>query len=256
MNNFFLYLQTKEFRKNLLIAIGSVLGFVLIVIFILNLYTRHGQSMPVPTLRGLNVNNAIELLEARGLGYEIDSVYQIDRPPGTVIEQDPDPNTSVKSNRTIYLTIITSQAPNIAFPDIVDRTFVEAVATLRYAGLKLGDTLYTSDIARDRVLEARFGDQPVRKGEDIPKGSRINLILGDGNGTVEVDIPDLTGLSLSNAIFTLKGASLSLGSVTYEGIGRDTANAYIIRQMPAPSDSLTKVNIGSRINVVLSAQKR
>jgi len=256
MNKFFLYLRTDVFRKNLIIAIGSILAFVLIIIFVLNIYTRHGQSLPVPKLKGLTVEKAVELLESQGLTYQIDSVYQVNRPPGSVIEQDPDPNTNVKANRTIYLTVITSQAPNVSFPDILEKTFLEAQAVLNSYGLKVGDTIYTSDIARDRVLEAKFGGQPLRKGEQIPKGSRINLVLGDGNGTSEVDIPDLTGLSLSDAVFALRGALLSLGNVTYEGAVRDTANAYIIRQMPAPSDTLTKVSIGSRINVVLSNQKK
>lgn len=256
MNKFFLYLKTDTFRKNLIIAIGSILAFVLIIIFVLNIYTRHGQSLPVPKLKGLTVEKAVELLESQGLTYQIDSVYQVNRPPGTVIEQDPDPNTNVKANRTIYLTVITSQAPNVNFPEIVEKTFLEAQAILNNSGLKVGDTIYTSDIARDRVLEAKFGGQVLKRGEEIPKGSRINLVLGDGKGTSEVDIPDITGLSLSDAVFALRGALLSLGNVTYEGTVRDTANAYIIRQMPALSDTLTKVSIGSRINVVLSNQKK
>jgi beta-lactam-binding protein with PASTA domain len=255
MNKFFLYLRTATFRKNLLIAIGSILAFVLIIIFILNFYTRHGQSLPVPQLRGLPVEKAIALLESQGLGYQIDSVYQIDKPPGTVIEQDPDPNTNVKANRTIYLTIITSQAPNVEFPDIIEKTFLEVKAVLNSFGLKVGDTVYRSDIARDRVLEARFGGQSLRKGEQIPKGSKIDLLLGDGNGSSQVDIPDLTGLKLNDAISRLNAASLKLGNVSFEGVVRDTANAYIIRQIPSLSDSLTTVNVGSRIDVILSNQR-
>jgi beta-lactam-binding protein with PASTA domain len=255
MNKFFLYLRTESFRKNLIIAIGSILAFLLIIIFILNFYTRHGQNLPVPALKGIKVEKAIELIESQGLTYQIDSVYQ-DKPPGTVIEQDPDPNTNVKANRTIYLTVISSQAPNIAFPDIVEKTFLEAQAILNNNSLKVGDTIYTSDIARDRVLEAKFGGQVLKEGEEIPKGSRINLVLGDGKGSSEVDIPDLIGLSLSDARFALRGASLSLGNVTYEGVIKDTANAYIIRQTPAISDTLTKVSIDSRINVVLSNHKK
>jgi beta-lactam-binding protein with PASTA domain len=211
----------------------------------------------VPELKGMKIENAIELLESKGLDYQIDSVFQIDIAPGTVVQQDPEPNTNVKTNRTIYLTIITTQTPTVSLPDIVDKTFLEVQAILNGASLKVGDTIYRSDIARDRVLDVLFAGQSIRTGEAIPKGSRINLVLGDGKGSYEVDLPDLTGLTLSEATFVLKnGASLNLGTVEYQGIIRDSANAVIIRQIPSLSDSITKVTIGSTIDVILSDEKR
>ncbi|TZF83684.1 PASTA domain-containing protein [Pedobacter sp. BS3] len=252
MSKLFLYLKTKTFRNNLLVAIGSVIGFVLIVFFCLRFYTRHGEGLPVPKLKGLSVENAIQLLESQGFKYQIDSVFQMDKAPGLVVEQDPDPNTNVKNNRTIYLTIITRQAPNVGFPDIQNITFLEAQAILSNYGLKIGDTTYISDIARDRVLAAKFGGEPVEKGQMLPKGSKVDLVLGDGKGASEVDLPDLKGLTLSEAIFSLKGASLSLGTVMYEGAITDSLNAHIIRQYPALSDSLSKVAIGTKVDVVVS----
>lgn len=252
MNKFFAYLRTDTFRKNLLIAIGSITLFVLLIFFSLRFYTRHGESVSVPKLKGLSVENAIELIEAEGLKYQVDSVYQMDKQPGLVVEQDPDPNTSVKLNRTIYLTVITRNAPNVGFPDILTMTFLEARAMLNSYGLKLGDTTYISDIARDRVLEVSFGGQIIKKGQQIPKGSKIDLVLGDGRGASEVDLPDLTGLTLGEAKFSLKGSSLQLGTVTYEGVITDSSNVKIIRQFPALSDSLTKVSIGTPIDVTLS----
>lgn len=251
MNKFFLYLKTETFRKNLIIAVSSILAFLLAIFFILRIYTRHGESLAVPSLKGMTVEKAVALLESQGLDYQIDSVYQVDKPPGTVIEQDPDPNTNVKTNRTIYLTVITSMAPNVNLPDIVEKTFLEVQVILSNYGLKVGDTIYRPDIARDRVLEATFAGQNIRKGELIPKGSKINLVLGDGQGSAEVDIPNLTGLTLSEAQFVLPRASLSLGNISLQGIVKDSANAVIIRQIPAPTDTLTKVSIGSKIDVVI-----
>lgn len=252
MSKFFTYLRTKTFRKNILIAIFSVLAFLIFIFYSLSLYTRHGEGQPVPNLKGLNVEEAIQLLESKGLRYQIDSVYLNDKKPGEVVEQDPDPNTNVKQNRTIYLTIITRQAPNIKFPDIDGKTFLEARAILNNYGLKVGDTTYTSDVARDVVLKVTFGGQAIGVNQQLPKGSRIDLVLGDGMGASEVDLPDLTGLNLNEARLSLLGASLSLGNITYEGSITDTLGARVIRQLPAVSDSLSKVSIGTRIDVVLS----
>jgi beta-lactam-binding protein with PASTA domain len=250
MSKFIDYLRTKTFRKNLIIAAGSILFFLIIIFYSLGFYTHHGEGLPVPKLKGLSIEKAIELLEEKGLRYQInDSIYLIDQPPGMVVEQDPDPNTNVKSNRTIYL-IITRDAPNIKFPDIQGRTFLEVRSILNNYQLKVGDTTYRSDVAKDVILEALFGGNIITKGQSIPKGSSINLVLGDGLGASEVDIPNLLGLDLSEARMALLGSSLTLGTVSLEGV-RDTANARVIKQFPAISDTLNKVSIGTPIDVVL-----
>ncbi|WP_026898289.1 PASTA domain-containing protein [Daejeonella oryzae] len=252
MSKFYNYLRTKNFRNNFIIAIVSIVVFLAIIFYSLNLYTRHGEGLPVPKLKGLSVEEAIQLLESKGLRYQIDSVYLNDKKPGEVVEQDPDANTNVKQNRTIYLTIITRQAPNINFPDIDGKTFLEARAILNNYGLKLGDTTYTSDVARDVVLQISFGGQSISTNQQVPKGSRISLVLGDGMGASEVDLPNLLGLNLNEARLSLLGSSLNLGSITYEGILTDTLNARITKQFPALSDSLSKVSIGTQVDVVLS----
>lgn len=250
MSKFIDYLRTKTFRKNVLIAIGSILAFLIFIFYSLGFYTHHGEGMPVPKLKGLTIEKAIELLESQGLRYQInDSIYLIDKEPGLVVEQDPDPNTNVKANRTIYL-IITRDAPNIKFPDIAGKTFLEVRSILNNYQLKVGDTSYISDVARDVILSTSFGGNSISKGQQIPKGSRIDLVLGDGMGASEVDIPNLLGLNLNEARMSLLGSSLLLGQVSYEGTA-DTLNAKVIKQFPAISDSLNKVSIGTPIDVVL-----
>ena len=255
MSKFFKYLATPEFRKQLIIAIVSVLVLVMVLFVSLRYYTRHGEGKPVPNLKGLSVENAVQLLESEGFRYQIDSVFIMDKKAGLVLEQDPDPNTNVKYNRMIYLTIVSSQTPDVNFPDIENKTLVEAQAMLSNYGLKIGDTTYQADIARDAILGFSFAGQAISIGQKIPKGSRIDLILGDGFGASEVDLPDLIGLTLSEAMFSIKGASLTLGSTTYDGVVRDSANAKIIMQTPSfIPDSLNKISIGTRINLVLSNQ--
>jgi beta-lactam-binding protein with PASTA domain len=255
MNNFFKYLVSTDFRKQLIIAITVIIIIITSLYLSLRFYTRHGEGKPVPNLKGLSIENAVQLLESEGFRYQIDSIFILDKKPGLVLEQDPDPNTNVKINRMIYLTIVSSQTPDVNFPDIENKTLVEAQAMLENYGLKLGDTTYKPDIARDAILEFYYAGQPVRIGQKIPKGSRINLVLGDGYGASEVELPDLKGLTLGEAMFSIKGSSLTLGTVTYEGVIRDSVNAVIILQTPTIlPDSVSKVSIGTRINLVLSNQ--
>lgn len=252
MSKFIAYLKTKSFRTNIIAALLTVVGLLLVAFFSLRYYTKHGQGLNVPLVKGLSFEQAVRKLEDAGLKYEVDSVFIMDQPAGIVIDQDPDPNTFVKDNRTIYLTINAGKIPNTKFPDIAFKTLREAQAVIESSRLKLGDTTYKPDVSRDVVLEATFGGQPIQPGDIIPVGSRINLVLGDGRGNEDVDIPQLTGLTVDEAKFSLKGSNLSLGNIFYEGNITDSANAVIIKQDPMPVDSLTKVAIGTKINITLS----
>lgn len=252
MSSFFAYIKSKSFLVNLLLAALTVLFVVLAIIFSLNYYTRHGSGIPVPKLIDMQISRASALLDEQGFQYKIDSIYLPDREPGTVVQQDPDPTTNVKENRTIYLTIITKLAPNISLPDLENITFREATSTISNAGLKLGDTTYRSDIARNRVLEIRFAGETIKAGAKLPKGSRIDLVLGDGKGASEVDIPDLTNQELDAAKFVISQSGLTLGTVTYEGTITDSTKVVIKTQMPMKTDSTAKTSIGTRINVTVT----
>src|SRR5690606_14490493 len=155
----------------------------------------------------------------------------------------------VKSARTIYLTKITQSAPEIAFPEVVDKTFIEASAILKNHSLKIADTSYINDIARDVVLEVKFAGQPVQPGRMVPKGSNITLILGNGRGNTDVDIPNLIGLPLNEAKFALAGLGLAMGSVSFNSMDRDTSGSIIVAQNPDTSSSI--ISIGSAIHVTL-----
>lgn len=247
MSKFLLYLKTDTFRKNLIYALLVIAGFFLTVYIGLRIYTKHGDAQEVPLLKGLTIDEAKAILDKAGLEYKIDSVYQMDAKPGLVIEQNPSAQALVKSARTIYLTIITEVAPDIEFPEIIEKTFIEASAILSNASLKIGDTVYINDIARDVVLDAKFAGQSIRTGRLIAKGSKVTLVLGNGKGSNEVEVPTLTNLTLAEAKFALVGLGLTVGNIT--GNVTDSATARVIRQSP---DSTARfISIGSPINLEL-----
>jgi beta-lactam-binding protein with PASTA domain len=256
MRKFWAYLKTKQFRNTILMVIGTILLIVFTLFFSLSIYTRHGMGIPVPLLKGLQVEKAMSILKDQGFEVKIDSVYVLDQPPGAVVEQDPDPGTNVKENRTIYLTVVTRLAPPVTLPDLEPYTYREAAATIANYGLKIGDTIYKPDIARDRVLEVRFAGQAIQAGTKIPKGSRIDLVLGNGEGASEVDIPDLTNQDFDAAKFVIKQGGLTLGTVTYQGAITDSTSLVVVAQSPMKTDSLTKTSNGTRINLTVIQGKK
>jgi beta-lactam-binding protein with PASTA domain len=252
MSKFGAYLKTKSFRYNLIGAIITVIVVVLIAFYSLGYYTNHGSGIPVPKLKGEKIDRAMALLKEQGFGYKIDSVYVPDADPGTIVEQDPDAGTNVKEGRVIYLTMVTLQAPKVALPDLEQSTYREATATLSNYGLKIGDTTYRSDIARDRILEVRYGGTIIKAGFKLPMGSKVDLVLGDGEGASEVEIPELINLDLDAARFAIKGAGLSIGTITYQGTITDSTNVVVSAQYPMKTDSLSKTSIGTRINITVT----
>ena len=115
----------------------------------------------------------------------IDSIYDSEKVPGTVLDQDPAPNSNVKENRMIYLTINATQPPDVKMPDLVDVSFRQAEAMLQSFGLITGEITYKADLAKNAVLEQRYRNKIIKPGTMLPKGSEIDLVLGDGLGEDE-----------------------------------------------------------------------
>lgn len=248
MSKLLIYLKTSEFRKTLIYSLLTVIGIFLLIYFGLKLYTKHGDSQEVPKLKGLHITEAINILEKAGLEYQIDSVYQLDAKPGIVIEQDPEASALVKSGRTVYLTIITQIAPEVEFPNIIEKNLIEASAIIRNLSLKLGEPIYINDIAKDVVLDAQFAGEPIKPGRKISKGSYVTLVLGNGKGSSEVEVPTLTNFTLSEAKFALQGVGLTIGEIS--GSITDSLTAKVIGQ--SPDSTVRFVPIGSPINLKMS----
>lgn len=69
-----------------IIAIG-VVGVLLVILALLflNIYTRHGENIVVPELKGLQADEAQIMLKSKGLNVEIvDSIFKSDAVPGSI----------------------------------------------------------------------------------------------------------------------------------------------------------------------------
>lgn len=235
-----------------LFAIVVVVVLILTIISLgLNSYTRHGQSLTVPDIKGIPIKDAITILEQKKLRYEvIDSLYFDDKPKLSILEQNPQPQSKVKEGRIIYLTINSDAAPKVAIPNLIDVSLRQAQAMLLAAGLKTGQLIYKPDIAQNVVLEQQVSGQSVAAGDKIAKGTSIDLVLGSGLEGAEVPIPDLTGLSLDEAGNLLQSSSLNLGAVVYQGVIKDSTQAKVFRQQPPYSPS-ANVTSGQPIDLFL-----
>lgn len=145
-------------------------------------YTRHNQYHKVPTLKGLLLHEAIKELKSLELRFQVidSSQFFQELAPYAVIDQIPKAKSIVKKNRLIYLTINRSRQPLVVLPELVQVTLRNAKSIISAAGLEIGDTLYIDNIGKDMILEVSYQGEEVPSGFRIPKGSSIDLVLGNG----------------------------------------------------------------------------
>lgn len=250
-NEFKLFIFSRTFLRQLLIAAGLFLILLLVLINCLAFITRHGEEVTVPSVISLQASAATKLLLDQNFKVQIDSVFVNDKPGGTIIDQSPAAGSKVKSGRSIYLTMVTFLAPQVKLPRFEDTPYKEYQSNLATIGLGVDSVTYKPDVALDLVLGVMFKGKVLTDGISIPKGSKVNLILGDGNGGTVV-LPNLTGLKLDEAKFGIRGSQLLLGKVYYDSTSHDTVNARVYRQNPSTrADTVVKVSQGTLIDLYL-----
>ncbi len=106
IKEFFSFKQNKFFWINL-IAMVIVVALVLFgVLKGLDIYTRHGEAVVVPNVKGMGVAEAEKMFRNQGLTCIVsDSSYVKNLPAGCILEHNPAAGQKVKEGRTIYLTI-------------------------------------------------------------------------------------------------------------------------------------------------------
>ncbi|MGN6211821.1 PASTA domain-containing protein [Parafilimonas sp.] len=242
----FKFITERSFFVNLLVAIALLLLMIFAFFFSLGSVTKHNESITVPDVTGKTLIDATAFLKQNKFQVSVqDSVYVDSVPPLTVIKQSPESEEVVKANRTIYLTINRATPPLIEMPDLKGFSYRSAQMFLESLGLKLGNISYTPDIARNAVKDQLLNGKTVNPGTKVPMSTAIDLVLGNGLGDTQLAVPDLVGLTVSQAKEYLSGDNISIGVILTEGAVADTANAYIVRQNPDPTTLLPS---GERVN--------
>ena len=170
------------FIKQVLIAFLIICVTLFLFMYWISFTTNHGEEIIVPNLSKMTLERAEEKLDELNLDYELlDTVdYNAAYPKLSVVQQDPDPGAKVKQNRVIYLKINAAAYSKVRVPDLIQKTYRQAVPTLAALGLEVGDTTYIPNLAKDMVLEMKINGQSIKAGLQVLKMTKISLVLGDG----------------------------------------------------------------------------
>lgn len=179
MKKLFNFIFSKAFWFNIL---GIILLFVLaivILMFGLKSYTRHGESVTVPTVVGMNADEAIAMLEDEDFNYEVvDTLYIDSLPKGVVVEQNPAKESLVKHGRTVYMKINTTDDILVKMPQFVGVQYKVLDVKLKHSKLKKGDIKWQKDgEVVNIVLKQMYKGRPIEPGTEIKQGSRIDFVI-------------------------------------------------------------------------------
>jgi len=254
----FRFITGKPLWINILFAI--VLVFILLFAFLLSLdyFTRHGKTLTVPAVLNMTLSQAEQVLEQQGFDIEIqDSIYSDTAKPLAVLRQFPEAEAVVKENRTVYLTINRAVAPPIEMPNLEGMSFRTAQIVLKQYGLKLKDTVFRPDFAKNSVLEQQYDGERIKPGTKIAMGSGVVLVLGSGLGENEFNVPDLFSLTYNEALLMLQSTGLTPGAVVADPDVTDPMNGYVYRQSPERftyDNRINRIRPGQTIDLWLSKE--
>jgi beta-lactam-binding protein with PASTA domain len=254
-----------EFIAKRNIWINLLAGFILMVLlifllsFLLGPLTRHGKNRTVPDVVGKSFDDARKILHDGGFDVEIqDSIYIDTSAKGSVLRQVPEGDAVVKISRTVYLTINRYVPPDVEMPNLIGFSFRNAELQLKNMGLRIGDTTFKPDFARNSVLEQKYNGATILPGTKIKQGTEISLVLGDGIGNADFGVPNLIGMTYAEAKTFLELNGLSFLVVLPDDDVKDTASAYISWQSPAQfteDGKKTRIRSGQTMDVKLSVQR-
>lgn len=187
----------------------------------------------VPDLGRLSLDEARRRLQAAGLQPGSVENRPSDQPGGTIIDQRPAANTSVRPGAAVDLVI--AAAPVV--PNLVGRTVDQSRQLLLAQRLEVGSiTSKVSPEPQGTVLEQR----PSANTEARPR-SKVDLVLAEG-----LETPTLVGLTLKEAGAELAKKLMRLGDVERQ-VASDGDNR-IVQQNPAAG---TSASLGIAIDVVV-----
>ncbi len=227
------------------IVVALVFGFFYVY---LPSTTNHGESISVPKIEGMQLADAEQLLEDQNLRFYInDSTYKPDLKPFQILTQDPAPGAKVKENRKIYISVNMKNPPMIKMPKLIDGSVKNAELILKSYDLKKGQLTYVPDLQQGAILKQFVKGKEVKPGDLIPKGSVIDLHVGDGLGNSEFEMPTVVGMPVDEASVMLVGQGLQIGNIIYVP-GSEEPDGTVVKQRPFAEIGAT-IRVGELVDL-------
>ena len=135
------------------------------------------------------------------------------------------------------------RSEDVAVPDVTGMSQAEATTALENAGLATGDVTESAD---EQVAAGLVVSQEPAADTEIAEGDAVALVVSSGPAAVKV--PDVLGMTQSDASTALEEAGLKLGGVT-KVYSESAEKGSVIGQAPTAG---LEVRPGSQVAVAVS----
>ena len=216
---------------HVLIMLGLSLVIIMLVFFFIKIYARQGKEYVLPDVVGTNL---ADVQSDNPLGLDIvvmDSIFRPGAEGGTILTQDPKSGTMVKKGRKLYITLTAYSPEDAVFPELAGLTVRQAVSELRGCGLEVGRLKFVEDPYKNTIIDHTCKGKTVYAGQQIERGSVIDLVVGLGDSTGSSVVPFVIGKTAEMARRDIIAASLNVGKEHFRGV-KNHQTAVIYKQEP------------------------
>jgi len=204
------------------------------------------DTVTVPDVRGMEENEARSALRNLKLVFRYDGTESSsDYQEGTVMSQSQEPGTKVKVNSTIGCKISKGSSKELKVPDLTGKSEAEAEAALTSMGLSVSvdNTRYSDKVDEGRVITTNPGF-----GSAVQPGDTVTLYISQGQDSMSVKVPNVTGKYKDDAVTMLTNYGLYV-YVTNES--SDTVEEGLVISQNLKEGS--SVQTGSAITITVSS---
>ncbi len=224
--------------KKAIIVTVIIIGFILLFNNVLMpLYVKQNKLVKVPSVIGLNFDGAKKVLDDADLeGIQGDIRYDANKPIGTILDQNPPADQTVKSGRRIYL-IVSGGEQLYDVPNLVGRSLRESKFALAQRNLEIQeiDSRQSAQYPSGTIIS-----QIEQAGSKVKKGTKIGVIVSIGIETGDLKVPILIGKNLEEAKKIILANKLSIGKINFQPTPTAAINE-VIDQFPK-ANTMAKEN--------------
>ena len=170
------YLKTKTFWAHIGLMLVTFIVFIFLVKVFLNIYTRHGKEIELADY----TNKSIKDIQDEKVDIiVIDSIFNEDLPPLTIVNQYPEPGMKVKPGRKVYVTVVSNSYEKVPLPDLTDVTLRAATLQLQAYGFQIGRIEQVPSIGQT-VIAIKQNGREIPWGTYLKKGIVVDIVIGSG----------------------------------------------------------------------------
>lgn len=226
------FVKSKLFFKHLGLMTIVFLVVLVIAFAFLNLYTRHGAESIMPEIEGSFIDQVGEVAGMENFEVVvIDSIYTPGEKAGKIVSQDPKAGSKIKNGRKVYVIITSTIGEYIPMPNCKDQSVRSAVNQLTNVGLRVGKFIFNVGDFNNVVVGQRYKGSPITEGEKIQRGEKIDLVVEMNEEIYTTNMPNIIGLTETEAEKKLWECALNVGKKTFEG-KKDIIHSRVVSFSP------------------------